>query len=167
MAVEVAREILQRRGISAEVSSCGDQPGGARAVSDAVAVMKARGRDLSGHRSRQIDLDIASSADLILTMERRHLVSVAELGLAFVARAFTLRELAALAEFVGPRAADEPPQRWIERAHRARPPSSTLSLGSADDVSDPMGRSRRAFRDAVAEIERLTEAIFDQLFPGT
>jgi protein-tyrosine-phosphatase len=165
MAVEIARRLLAARSLDVDVSSCGEQPGGARAVSDAVSVVRSRGGDLSGHLSRQIDLDVATSADLILTMERRHLVSVAELGLGFVDRAFTLRELAGLAPFVGRRAPDEDVSSWIERAHRARLPAATLTLGTGDDVPDPIGRSRRAFREVANEIEGLTKTILDHLFP--
>jgi protein-tyrosine-phosphatase len=165
MAAAIGGAELKRRGVDAVVRSCGEQPGGAHAVHDAVAVMSRRGHDLSDHLSRQIDLDIATSADLILTMERRHLLSVAELGLGLVDRAFTLRELAGLAPFVGRRSPDESVSEWIERAHRSRPPATTLALGTGDDVPDPIGRSRRAFRAVADELERLIGTIFDQLFP--
>ena len=42
------------------------------AAAEAIQVMQARGMDISSHLSREVNAEIISAADLILTMERGH-----------------------------------------------------------------------------------------------
>jgi protein-tyrosine phosphatase len=164
MAGALAAEMLAARGIPAQVASCGVQESGEPAVRHAAAEMARRGLDLSAHHSRQIDTSILGWADLALTMERSHLIALAEVDMSALGRSFTLRELAGLAPLVGERPAHESVAGWIARADRMRSPSNVLALATADDVPDPIGGSRRAFRRAASEIEGLLAVVFDQVF---
>jgi protein-tyrosine phosphatase len=164
MAEALAADMLAARGVAAQVASCGVQESGEPAVRHAAAEMARRGLDLSGHRSRQIDASILGWADLILTMERSHLVALAEVDMSALPRAFALRELARLAPLVGDRPVDEPVGGWIGLADRLRSPSNVLALGTGDDVPDPLGGSRRAFRRSASEIHDLLAVVFDHLF---
>jgi protein-tyrosine phosphatase len=73
MAEAVLRDRLTRRGLTVEVGSAGiGALVGRPADPIAVALMKERGLDLSGHRARQITHDLAAAHELILVMEAAH-----------------------------------------------------------------------------------------------
>jgi protein-tyrosine phosphatase len=165
MAATLAARELLRRGIAAEVASGGVLPGGMPASKGAVRTMAERGLDLSSHESHTMDGRLLAWSDLVLTMERRHLIEVAELDLVFLERSFTIRELADLGMLLGPRSADEPPSGWIARAAAARDPARVLSVRSPDDLPDPMGGSRRDSRRAADELEERISTILTNLFP--
>ena len=74
------------------VRSLGFGPEGMPAIPDAVAAMRRRGLDVSGHRSRMVTAERIESADLILTSERDHVVKIAGESPTAYRRAFTLPE---------------------------------------------------------------------------
>ena len=115
MAEGIARARLAASGVDAEVVSGGTMAGGVRAARGAVRAVRARGLDLSGHTSRQVDVDTLAAADLVLTMERRHVAWVAGLLLDAVDRTFTIPELARLAREVGPRPQGTSTRAWYCR----------------------------------------------------
>jgi protein-tyrosine phosphatase len=165
MAEVIAVRQLAERGVVAQVASCGVLEGGMPAAAGAVRAVAGRDMDLSGHVSRIATPELLGHADLIVTMERHHLVEIARLDMELVGRSFTLRELARAASLVGPRRPDEPAPAWVARAAAARDPAAVLTQGTADDVADPMGRSRRAFRRTAEELEELIADVLWQLFP--
>lgn len=166
MAERMAARWLAEHAVDAEVTSCGVMEGGVQATRGSVRTLARRGLDLSDHVSRQLSVDTVERADLVLTMERRHLVSIAELSLSAVERSFTLKELAELATTVGPRPAHLVVQEWIAQANAMRLPGTTLTLNTADDVADPMGGSRRDYQRAAAEIEQLLARVLSTAFPA-
>lgn len=165
MAEALARDLLARRGVAAEVTSCGILDAGHPAAEEAVRAVRSLGLDLSSHVSRRLDADAVGRADLVLTMERRHLVEVAGVDMALVHRSFTLPELARLAAALGPRPPGSDPAAWIRAADAMRDPTRVLGMGGEDDVKDPMGGSRRAFRKSAAQLQELLGQVFDRLFP--
>jgi len=82
LAEALLREALASRGIDdVEVSSAGTGAWeGSPASEAAYLVGLERGLDLSGHRARLVTSDLASDADLILTMARHHRARLLELG---------------------------------------------------------------------------------------
>jgi protein-tyrosine-phosphatase len=71
MAEAMARRIFKDKDI--EILSAGIAcPNGAPASENAALVMKERGLDISGHRSRPVDAGLAQWADVILTMGESH-----------------------------------------------------------------------------------------------
>jgi protein-tyrosine phosphatase len=161
----MAAELLDRRGVDAVVASCGVMEGGSPASRGSVRAMSRRGLDLSTHVSQQMDSDTVGAADLILTMERRHIASVAELSIEAVRRTFTLKELADLAVVVGPRPPTTTVGSWIASADRMRRPEAVMTASTEDDVRDPMGGPSRAYRAASAEIDQLLRTVLDAVFP--
>lgn len=113
-----------------------------------------------------MDARIVDDTDLIVTMERRHIVAVGEQCLDAISRTFTLLELADLAAMVGPRRSDQEVASWIAAADGMRAPTSVLSFNVDDDLEDPMGGPRSAFRVAADRIEDRLQVIFDALFPS-
>lgn len=112
--------------------------------------------------ARQISVAILRQADLVLTMTAEHRGAAVGMEPGVLGRTFVLGELARLCALIDP--ADLPAVP-TERAHalvdrarslrpRARPPAAR-----ADDIDDPIGRSRRAHRTAADDITRAVQAI--------
>jgi len=81
MAAGLLRQMLEAEGARIVVESAGtaaweDQP----ATAPAIQVAGKSGVDLSGHRSRRLTPAMVRAADLVLVMERGHLVAVRALG---------------------------------------------------------------------------------------
>jgi protein-tyrosine phosphatase len=161
LAEVISRDALARRGIDGWVTSAGLLAGGRPAAREAVRVAAERGFDLSRHVSRQVDEDMLVRADLVVTMEVRH---IAELAIRYPGsqnRLMTLPELASRAGS-GPMAIDEV-HRWVQRNAGSR--RTEWMLGRRDlDVIDPAGRGRRAFRRTATEIAGLVDQVFDRWF---
>lgn len=81
LAEAITRRILRDAGrTDVQVSSAGTNAWNGSPASDgALLVGMERGVDLSEHRSRQLDAEIVSAADLILVMAPSHLARVREL----------------------------------------------------------------------------------------
>jgi len=165
MAEVLSKSHLAERGIDAEVGSCGLIEGGVPASSGAVRAVAKHGLDLRSHRSRTMDLDTVVGSDLIITMERRHLAAVAEICLDAVNRTFTLLELADLAVTIGQRDRDRSVAAWIADAAAMRTPTAVLSQNTDDDLADPMGGPRSAYRRTAEHINERLGVIFEALFP--
>ena len=130
------------------------------------------------HRSVTIDREAVRSAELILTAERTHRALVATLDPAAAARAFTLREAAALAPLVLERSEDDGLPRdareLVDRMHALRP---LLGTGGAParrrrlfpgfggqephplDIPDGHNISRREHDRALQSVRSAAEAI--------
>jgi protein-tyrosine-phosphatase len=159
MAEALLRARLAERGIDEPVSSAGmlfdDRP----PEDGAVRALARRGLDISGHRSRTLTPDMIAEADLVIGMERRHVREAAVLVEGSFSRAFTLPELVASGQVVGPRG-DLPMRSWAGHITASRKIDQYLGDDPTEEVPDPMGQSRRAFR-ATADLldELLTELV--------
>jgi len=72
-AEHLLRRRLQAAGWEGRVTSAGlDAMVGHPADETTVAMLEARGIDVSGHRARQLTVDSLRRADLVLVMERQH-----------------------------------------------------------------------------------------------
>lgn len=125
--------------------------------------LRGLGGDPAGFRARQLTAEMIESADLTLTMTRRHRREVLKLAPRAMFRTYTLREAA---DLLGHLSLDvlPPATTRTDRMH-----ALVAALGSqratrggtdrdADDVRDPMG-SRAAVHQAVGE------QIFEALVP--
>ena len=142
MAEVLLRLHLAEAGVAATVHSAGLYPGGSPATAHGVEAMARRGLDLQAHRSRQLDRELVDHADLVVGMTREHVREAAVLGAGVLTKAFTLKELVALGEGLGPRRTDEPLAGWLARASAGRSRNDLLGVGHDDrfDVADPVGR---------------------------
>jgi protein-tyrosine phosphatase len=165
MAQALAGQRLFERGVRAEVRSCGVLAGGAPPTAGARKAMAARGLDLSAHVSCTVEPELLARAQLVLTMERRHLVELAELDPGVIDRAFTLRELDELSMVVGPRRNGQTVDMWVAEAAALRDPSRVLTADTRDDVPDPMGGSRRAYRRTADDLDERITRIVTMIFP--
>ena len=171
MAEVLAKQLLTQRHLDAEVVSAGRLEGGVEASAGAVAVMKRRGLDLSGHTSARLDSDTLAHADLVLVMERAHLSDVYQTQPEALGRSFTLGEFPSLLQAItvparGP-APDDDAQRARQRivlADGARDRMRILVDDNSTDIADPMGRWNLHYRRTAKQLEELIEATFDGLF---
>jgi|SRR5690606_23978202 len=95
MAGAILRDLLAGREAEfvVETAGLGAEPG-LGAESDAVAVLREQGLDLSGHRTRRLEAQMVAEADLILTMTRSHKQQVLRLHPRAAEKTFTLLEFA-------------------------------------------------------------------------
>ena len=141
------------------VFSAGLLEGGQPASPHAVAVLAARGYDLSGHLSRQLSAELVAGSDLILGMERRHLRAAAVLAPGAFDRTFTLREFIRRGLAVGPCRAPESFVAWLGRLNENRLPEQLLADNLADDVADPVGAPIAEFEKAADELDLLVRGV--------
>ncbi len=148
----MAEALLQSAlGDTANVSSVGIMEGGVRATENAVAVIAARGLDISEHRSRQLTREIVDDSDLVLCMERMHVREVAVTSPAALPKTFTLKEFL----HRGDEAPLKPGQdfaEWVRLLSFGREASAFLKPSSEDDIDDPIGRPRDVYEAKAAEL---------------
>ena len=141
--------------VPSEVKSAGTQPGGYPAIDRAVRLLAARGIDVSEHRSRPLTDHLVLGADLIVTAERAHVVSIAGRWPAAFANTFTLPEIVSRSQGVGRDGASV--AEWLEQIGVERP--GGLDYFDAQDVGeieDPTGRQPAVWDRVFAEIDALT-----------
>jgi protein-tyrosine phosphatase len=167
MAEGLLRDLLRRRGIAASVDSAGLLDGGMPATGTATEVLAERGVDLSAHVSRSLAdpvLDL-QAADLVLTMERRHLREAVVTEPTIRHRTFTLVDAVHRAEAATPRRPDESLRTWAERLGAGR--SVVEAQGSGDDeIPDPIGHPRSRYEDTADRLAGLLSRLLDQAFPA-
>ncbi|MEO6125489.1 MAG: hypothetical protein ABIR32_17465 [Ilumatobacteraceae bacterium] len=156
--------LLQRhfaeRDIDAIVSTAGLKPGGEPAMDRAVRLLADVGVDVGAHRSRGLSTDCISAADLVLTAERQHVVSIVGMWPTAFAHTFTLPEAAErvrAADTRGTRSVDE----WLGGATAALRPTGLdyLDASTVGEVDDPTGQSPATWARVFAEIDEMTHTI--------
>ena len=142
MAEALLRDLLERKGLKEiEVSSAGIHAlAGEKAPLACTRVLARRGIDITGHRGRQLDQSMIDEADLILTMEVRHLDWIISL---ISDRARQERKVLLLGEFA--------PE-------------------GGNEIADPFGGNDQEYQDCLDHIEEtmagLLERIHGHLSPG-
>lgn len=156
-------EHLQGRGVRAVVESAGTAAQGLPATDGAFAMLREHGFDVSDHVSRQLDEQLAATADLILVAEPEHVVWIAGRWPRFFSRTFTILEFLDLVEVVGPlkgRQFDE----WLgdlsARRHRV---GDYLRVGVLRSVADPTGGPPDAWRSTFDELNEAAASIANSL----
>jgi protein-tyrosine phosphatase len=156
----MAQALLARRlhdaGVEAGVASAGLLFDGRPATDHGVTVMAERGLDTSGHRSRVLQPDLVSGADIVIGMARNHVREAVALVPGIWGRAFTLKEIVRRGEERGGRGPGEPLDVWLARLHAGRRLPDLLGDSDADDVADPIGGPRRHYERTAEELDDLT-----------
>lgn len=156
-------------GSGVEVTSAGTSAVREQAVpAPLTQALAERGVDLAGHRPRQLTLEQVRGADLVLVATRAHRATVVGAVPGALRVTFTLREMARLlaastgtARGVGPAAPATPGgevARWASLAPTAAQRRGAPA-GADDDLADPYGRSARAYRACVRDVERAAATI--------
>jgi protein-tyrosine phosphatase len=168
MAEALLRHHLRQVGARASVSSAGSYVGGQPATDHAVEVMAARGLDLSTHRSRPVDGEMIRDADLVIGMTRAHVREAAVLEPDGFDRVFTLKELVAGAQNIGPRRPSEPLLPWIRRIAGRRERRDLLGVGYDEslDVADPVGLGRDEYERTAQLLDDLLTRFVALAYPA-
>jgi protein-tyrosine phosphatase len=167
MAAALLGRRLDEAGVKAVVSSAGLLFDGKPATDHGQAVMAGRGLDTSGHRSRKLQRDIVTGADLLIGMARTHVREAVALEPDVWKRAFTLKEIVRRGEEGGGRAPGEPLEDWLGRLHAGRRLPDLLGDSDADDVADPIGGPRKAYERTAGELDDLTARLARLLASGS
>ncbi|HVF33508.1 MAG TPA: hypothetical protein VM933_10785 [Acidimicrobiales bacterium] len=166
MAEGLLRDRLARRGVPATVHSAGLLDDGRPASANGVEVLRGRGIELTGHRSRTLTPDLVTKADLLLGMARLHVREAVVLRPEVWPRSFTLKELVRRGDGIGPRPPGQSVEEWLHRAHAGRSRTDLLGEADGDDIFDPIGSSRSVYEKTAAElsdlIDRLVALLFDR-----
>lgn len=143
-------------GVPLDVSSAGFASADEPALERAVRLLADRGVDAGGHRSRRLDAADVRTADLLVTAERAHVVSVAGRWPEAYPRTFTLPELVQRAEDAGARAG-RPLDAWVLAVNDGRPSAfEYLDRSDVPEIDDPTGGRPAEWARAFAEIDALT-----------
>jgi protein-tyrosine phosphatase len=154
--------------LSVKVSSFGTLDLDARpALSDAIAVGRSLGVDLTAHRSRAVQAGGLGGADLVVGFEPSHVAAAVVRGGADGARVFTILELPELLEDLSPPmslSSIERARYVIEEMHRRR---VSHRRSSSPLLRDPYGEPRQVFAEVARMIDVLTSLLASELFaPG-
>ncbi|MCK8828029.1 low molecular weight protein arginine phosphatase [Natroniella acetigena] len=110
---------------------------GENAARQAIEVMKEEGLDLTAHQTTPLTSELMTEADLILTMTRRHKLSIVDSHPQIEDKLYTLKEYAAT---------EENKQEAKEL-----------------DISDPFGQPISIYKDCAQEIKEELEKVVKKL----
>lgn len=170
MAEALLARAAERRGARVRVGSAGVRGlDGAPPSDGSVAAMARMGLDISAHRARSCTVDLLDQADLVVTMEARHVVDLVALAPDVLGRTFPLRELAltgdgTLAPALPNGSADQHGlARWLAAQGEGRSTRDYLH-DLQFDVADPIGSTRARYRRCAAELDELCDSLADRLW---
>jgi protein-tyrosine phosphatase len=144
---------------------------GGRPTAEAVEAAAEHQADISSHRARRLEADMAEAADVIVAMSTEHREAVEEMSADAAARTFTIKELVrVLDDFPGhpddTGSAEERMRRAVSWA-RERRSSPEAPESAHEDIADPLGLSLASYRATAWELETLCQKLMDGLFgPG-
>ncbi len=164
MAEAMLRQRLQARGIDARVSSAGLVLDHEPAHPHALDTLEPMGLDLTSHRSRILSEEIVAGADLIIGMEMRHVREAVFISAEAFERSFTLPDLVARAEAVGPRR-DADLGSWLVDVGEGRRRADVLRIDPKLEVPDPIGGSKRQFRRTADHLGDLLDRLVELTWP--
>jgi protein-tyrosine phosphatase len=145
-------------GIDVAVRTAGLEAPGLPPTPETVRRLDRAGIDARAHRSRQLHDDDIARADLVLTAERRHVVTVAGRVPDAFTRTFTLPEAVDRGTAHG-RRHGAPIDEWIAALDEGRPRAAAYLDATIGEIEDPTGRPAEAWDRTVTEVERLVEAL--------
>lgn len=128
---------------------------GREATPEMVRALQAIGVDASAHRSRIFDPTEMASADLILTMESKHVQDIGVMSDEVFSRTLPLTEAAQRLD--GRRM---PTGSLVSELENRDP---MVYFDSRWDVEDPYKRSKRKYRKAVQQISSLVDSVVGSL----
>ncbi len=119
-------------------------------------VLGGRGVSVAEHRSYKLDQDTVTAADLILTMESRHVLDATVLDRRALRKTMPLKEAAREVR------AGDTIEAFLDRVNAVRDPQKYLSVMDLD-VADPYRKRLKVYEKAVEEIEGLVTKVLSRL----
>lgn len=152
------REAALRGLADVEVSSVGTWgQDGSPATREAVAALRGKGIDLSGHTARTLDAQELRAADLVLVMTSVHAREVEDLDPSAGDKVRFLKELTELRPVLDE---GDPPEVRLRRLLEATRPAWRREL----DLDDPYGLPLGVYQRTAEEIERQIACLAEVLF---
>lgn len=128
-------------------------------------VLERHGVDGAVHRTRRLTPESVAAATVVLTAETAHRAPIARMMPGAMPRVFTLRQFARLVPTAtSTQLPDDSSARRLEALVAACAAARGLrdpAGGSADDIEDPWGRSRLAYRRAARRIDAALTVVLD------
>jgi len=119
-------------------------------------VLSGRGISVADHRSYKLDQDTVTAADLILTMESRHVLDATVLDRRALRKTMPLKEAAASIH------QGDSIETFLKRVNDSRDPQKYLSAVDLD-VADPYRKRLKVYERAVEEIDELVTTVLTRL----
>ncbi|MFM8381622.1 MAG: low molecular weight phosphatase family protein [Actinomycetota bacterium] len=162
IAALLSRHLLES-GASAHVTSAGTTAETLAPIHGVAEQLRRLGVSLPPYVGRQVDSEIARSADLIVTAEPQHVVWIAGRWPDVFERTYTLPELVTYGEVVGPRRGRSL-ATWLAEVSALRPPPKVyLEPQSVAALPDPTGAPEPIWVDVADRIDdacrRLTDLV--------
>ena len=142
-------------GIAITTLSAGIVEGGEPPTSNTVRLLGAREIDVADHLSAAISDTSVGGADLIITAEQDHVVSIAGRWPTAFARTFTLPELVARGQAAGP-VGNRSIGSWLADINHGRLHGLDYLDAPVGEIDDPTGKAPSVWADAFARIDHLT-----------
>ena len=160
MAEGLLRAAAERKGCDIEVSSLGTWAHfGYPAMPESVMVLKNKGIDITGHRSRPVDQAELRAADVVVAMTSVHVKELLNLAPDVKPKLVLMKELVELAL-----EGELPPtaEARVSRLLGASRPKWRRAL----DLDDPIGKPIGAYEKTATEIEMGVEVLVNALCDG-
>ena len=129
--------------------------GGELPTPQAIELLATRAIDVSGYLSHYLGRMGVTGADLIVTAEHAHVVTIAGSWPEVYDRTFTLPEIVELGERVGPRGR-RALREWLDDLHSERPAPLDYLDQPVGEIADPTGQSVQRWSRCFDEIDDLT-----------
>ncbi|MFN6121092.1 MAG: hypothetical protein ACK5CE_15860 [Actinomycetes bacterium] len=157
-----AREL----GAPVRVSSAGVRADGGLATVETLKLLSNLGIDLRGHRASPLTDERLDAADLVVTAEHDHVVTIAARRPDAFHRTFTLPELVDRARRVGGRLGG-PVADWLDVLDEGRPAGFAYldagGSGHVGEIDDPTGLDRRTWHRVFEQVDDLTRTLAQAL----
>jgi protein-tyrosine-phosphatase len=138
------------------VRSAGFMAADKRCPDELQRVLAGRGVSVADHRSYKLDVDTLTAADLILTMESRHVLDATVLDRRSLRKTLPLKEAAREIR------KGEDIDSFLERLNAERDAQKYLSAVDLD-VADPYKKRLKVYEKAVEEIDGLVSTLLSCL----
>ena len=159
-AAQLLRDRASARGVGVSVSSAGFLEDGRSGDPTMVALAATRGIVVGDHRSTVVDEPLLRSADLVVTMERRHARELVVMAPDHAHRVHTLLGLLEAAVRAAPSGEID---SWLRTVTADRHAADLMGDRGADQIPDPYGRAKRHYRTCLDSLEQGVDGLVGTL----
>jgi len=153
---------LRHIGLDAEVASAGTRADGGLATAETVKLLGNLDIDVSGHHGSPISDARLERADLVITAEHGHVITIGARRPDAFARTFTLPEIVDHSRRVGGRLGG-PVDDWLELLNEGRQAGFHYLDATVGEIVDPTGEAWRTWQTVFDQVNDLTRALSQAL----
>lgn len=153
MMAALLRRHVREAGIHVSITSAGTTAETLAPIPGVAEQLRRLGVTIPPYVGRQVDADIARSADLIVTADPHHVVWIAGRWPEVFERTYTLPELITYGDQIGPRG-DRTLREWLSQISTLRPaPKAYLEPHTVAGLPDPTGGPESVWIDIADRID--------------